>query len=184
MIANITQFKDHGTLIDAWLVVRDHFKGKAAPVLLLAGHQREKPTLTKLKMQAFDLGLSSDDIKFLGPVEDVSGLIADSDLIVHSSIKEGCPNAVCEAMALAKAVVATDIPGCRQAMGDQGEPWLAGHLDSNGLALRIISLLENDELREQVGRMNFKRVKSEFSIQSMNFFYQQLVEKGLGVRLG
>jgi glycosyltransferase involved in cell wall biosynthesis len=180
MIANITEFKDHETLIAAWRLIRDHFK-LLPPVLLLAGHQRDQASLKRLKLQAFDLGLSGDDIKFLGPVGDVSSLIAASNLMVHSSITEGCPNAVCEAMALGKAVVATDIPGTQQALGEQGQPWLAAPKDSAGLARRIIDLLEDGALCARVGHDNHKRVQSEFSIGAMNLFYQRLIEKQLGV---
>jgi glycosyltransferase involved in cell wall biosynthesis len=184
MVANITSFKDHATLIDAWVTVRQHFNGRASPVLLLAGHLREQSTVAKLKMQAFDSGLSNDDIHFLGPLNDVPGLIAESDIVVHSSLTEGCPNAVCEAMALAKAVVATDIPGCRQALGEVGARWLAEPQNPESLAAKIIQLLEDESLRTQQGKDNLERIKAEFSIAGMSRYFQDLIEKGLGVSLG
>ena len=184
MVANITSFKDHATLINAWVIVRQHFSGRASPVLLLAGHLREQSTVAKLKMQAFDSGLSNDDIRFLGPVTNVPGLIAESDIVVHSSLTEGCPNAVCEAMALAKAVVATDIPGCRQALGEVRARWLAEPQNSESLAAKIIQLLEDESLRTQQGKDNLERIKAEFSIAGMNRYFQDLIEKGLGVSLG
>lgn len=184
MIANITTFKDHATLLEAWVAVRRHFAGRATPVLLLAGHLREHVTVARLKTQAFDLGLSSDDVRLLGAVGDVPGLIAQSDLVVHSSLTEGCPNAVCEAMAMARAVVATDIPGCRQALGEDGAPWLAEPRNPAALASRMIRLLEDDDLRRGEGRRNQLRIREEFSIAGMNRELQQLIEQGLGVSLG
>lgn len=180
MIANVTPFKDHSTLLQAWDLVKRHFAGRPAPVLLLAGHLRESSTVTDLKVSAFGLGLSSDDVKFLGPVTDIFDLILSSDLIVHSSLTEGCPNSVCEAMSVARAVVATDIPGCRQALGDQGQRWLVEPHNAEALATRIIRALENDELRTQAGEMNRQRIRSEFSIEGMNRFFQTRIEAGLG----
>lgn len=183
MIANVTPFKDHATLLDAWVIVKAHFGGSQAPVLMLAGHLREAATVTDLKLQAFELGLSSDDVKFLGPVEDVADLIVSSDLVVHSSLTEGCPNSVCEAMSLARAVVATDIPGCRQALGEQGAAWLAPPGDAQALASRIIEALSNGPLRAAAGEMNLRRIKSEFTIDAMNRFFQAQIERGLGLPL-
>jgi glycosyltransferase involved in cell wall biosynthesis len=183
MIANITSFKDHSTLLDAWAKVRTHFDGANPPVLLLAGSLSEKATVAKLQMQAFDLGLSSNDVRFLGPVDDVVEVISASDLVVHSSVTEGCPNAVCEAMALGRAVVATDIPGSRQALGDDARESLATAHDPKALADGIIRMLENEELRSETGIRNRQRVRSEFSIDRMNAFFQELIEKHLGVSL-
>jgi glycosyltransferase involved in cell wall biosynthesis len=183
MIANITSFKDHSTLLDAWAKVRAHFGEAKPPVLLLAGSLSEKATVAKLQMQAFQLGLSSNDVRFLGPVDDVVEVISASDLVVHSSVTEGCPNAVCEAMALGRAVVATDIPGSRQALGDNAVESLATPYDATDLADRIIRMLKDNELRSETGIRNRKRVRSEFSIERMNGFFQGLIEKHLGVSL-
>lgn len=183
MTANIIPFKDHATLIQAWVRVKAHFGENRAPVLLLAGHLREQETVTQLKLRAFELGLSASDVRFLGPVSDVADLMLSSDVVVHSSLTEGCPNAVCEAMALGRTVVATDIPGCRQALGDAGEQWLAAPRDPDDLAARIIKALGNEELRAAVGEVNRARIKSEFSMAQMNEFFQTQIEKGLGSSL-
>jgi glycosyltransferase involved in cell wall biosynthesis len=183
MIANITSYKDHPTLLDAWRIVRKHFESDP-PVLLLAGSVSETTTVARLQMQAFELGLSSDDVRFLGAVDDVVEVISASDVVVHSSLTEGCPNAVCEAMALSRAVVATDIPGSRQALGEDVPGSLAPPGDAGALAERIIRLLENNEQRLLAGKRNRERIRSEFSIDAMNSFFQQLIEKHLGMPLG
>ena len=184
MLANITPFKDHATLLKAWVSVKERFAEQpspvALPVLLLAGHLRDSATVTALKAMAFELGLSSDDVHFLGPVTDVFDLIRSSDVVVHSSVTEGCPNAVCEAMSLARTVVATDIPGCRQALGAQGERWLSEPGNPDALAKRIVQALDNDTLRAETGEMNRQRIKSDFSIEGMNLFFQTRIEAGLG----
>jgi glycosyltransferase involved in cell wall biosynthesis len=182
MIANVTSFKDHSTLLDAWSVVRNRF-GNEKPVLLLAGRLSDTTTVARLKTQAFELGLSALDVRFLGPVADVVGLISASDLVVHSSITEGCPNAVCEAMALGRAVVATDIPGSRQALGDDSDESLAPPKNADALAKLIVAMLEDDHLRTINGQKNRKRIRSEFSIEGMNRFFQSLIESGLETRL-
>ncbi len=182
MVANVTTHKDHDTLISAWQLVRRRLSSKA-PVLLLAGFVKETKLVSSLKLKAFELGLSSDDVRFLGPVQDVADLMSSSNLVVHSSLTEGCPNAVCEAMALERAVVATDIPGCRQALGDAGEDWLARPSDPEDLAAKIIRLLGDDNLRRRIGAANRERIRTEFTIEAMNRFFQEQIEKGLNCSL-
>jgi glycosyltransferase involved in cell wall biosynthesis len=183
MVANITRFKDHATLLDAWSAIRNYFPESDLPVLLLAGSLTDTSMVARLQMQAFNLGLSSRDVRFLGPVENVIEIFSASDLVVHSSIKEGCPNAVCEAMALGCAVVATDIPGSRQALGAGAVESLVPPRDADALARHIIRMLENDDLRTTSGQKNKQRMRSEFTISGMNRFFQSLIERGLNTTL-
>lgn len=179
MVANVTAFKDHETLLRAWVRVRNHFSSRERPVLHLAGHLRDQETVIKLKVLIFELGLSKEDVEFLGPVEDVERLVMDSAVVVHSSLTEGCPNAVCEAMALARPVVATDIPGCRQALGEEGYEWLAKPRDEIGLADKIIRLLESEETRITEGARNRRRIETHFSIDRMNQFFVDCIRANL-----
>jgi glycosyltransferase involved in cell wall biosynthesis len=184
MVANVTPYKDHPTLIDAWRMVRNRFPGPHGPVLLIAGSVADKEKVSSLMTQAFHAGLSADDLMFLGPVDDVPELMSASDLVVHSSVTEGCPNSVCEAMALGRAVVATDISGCRQALGDDSAEFLSPPRDAADFAARIIRMLEDPALRARTGEKNRQRIRTEFSIDGMNRFFQARIEEGLGVALG
>ena len=183
MVANVTAYKDHATLIDAWAIVRRRFAGSAAPVLLVAGSLSDKATVNRLVSQAFHLGLSASDIVFLGPVDNVAEVMSASDLVVHSSLTEGCPNSVCEAMSLGLPVVATDIAGCRQALGDGASESLSSPRDAAELAERIIRMLEDPALRRATGDRNRERIRADFSIEGMNSFFQSRIEAGLGVGL-
>lgn len=181
MIANITSYKDHATLLRAWVDVVAAFSGLSEPIpmLVLAGHLGETEHVQYLKAQAFDLGLG-DFVRFIGAVESTDELIWESDLVVHSSVKEGCPNAVCEAMALAKAVVGTDIPGMRQALGEiESERLLAAPGDAAGLAGKIVAVLKDRDERLRIGAGNRRRIEQEFSIDKMTHFFLHLIERGL-----
>lgn len=184
MVANVTRYKDHDTLLEAWVMVREHFQDAVErPVLVLAGYLNETATVTALKLKAFDAGISSDDVLFIGAISDVRGLLSESDVVVHSSLTEGCPNSVCEAMAMGRAVVATDIPGCRQALGEDASEWLAAPRDPGALAARIIELLEDGKLRRRLGSENRTRIEKEFSIPGMNEFFRRQIESGMKCRL-
>lgn len=152
MVANIHPFKDHPTLLRAWKLVSDQF-GEEGPLLLLAGRPEEK-RLRALRNLAGELGIDHQ-LRFMGEVGDIPGLLNTVDLLVHSSTREGCPNALLEAMASGIPLIATDTPGSREALGE-ASAFLIPESDPEALAQGIVQLLENrdrlEECREEMRR--------------------------------
>ena len=162
MVANIHGYKDHATLLRAWRIVMDALHdANINPVLALAG----KPGDKQAECEALAKGMVG--VRMMGQVADVSGLLAASTLGVFSSHKEGCPNGVLECMATGLAVAGTDIPGIREAVGEQGQPWLAPENDAGALAQRVIALLKDENARKQAGQANRARIGAEFSPERM-----------------
>jgi len=133
-------------------------------VLALAG--RFGVAEKEIKALAYDLELGKS-VRFLGAVKDVDGLLSASDLSAFSSQAEGCPNGVLEAMAAGLPVVATDIPGVRDALGSNATKFLAPIGDPFVLAQKIQLMIDNPTLRLEEGEKNRARVKKEFSIEQM-----------------
>lgn len=157
MLANLTPRKDHETLLRAWPRVLQR-----APhsVLVLAGAPGE--SAAACRELAAGLGVAGQ-VRFPGAVSDVSGLLGAATLGVFSSRLEGCPNGVLECMAAGLAVAGTDIPGLREALGEEAAPFLAPAGDSGALADRIVALLADPELRVREGGRNRARIAQEFS---------------------
>lgn len=161
MVANIHRYKDHATLVRAWqLVCRGY--AAAEPTLLLAGREADTDSLKALIR---DLGLEAR-VRFLGQVKDVASLLHAADIAVFSSDNEGTPNGVLEAMAAGLAVVATDIPGCRDALGER-YAYLIPKRNPEAFAASILALLRDEKLRRQVGRELRQRVGKEFAVEQM-----------------
>jgi glycosyltransferase involved in cell wall biosynthesis len=166
MVANLHGFKDHHTLIAAWRRVVDRLSpsGRNAH-LLLAGANGDRTD--DVRRQIDDLTLNRH-VHLLGQVTDVPGLLGAVDLSVFSSVAEGVPNAVLEAMAAGVAVVATDYPGIREALGPSGESMLAREKDPVDLAEKIVRTADDAPLRASLGLQGRLRVASEFSIERMS----------------
>ena len=165
MVANLTGTKDHATLIKAWRQVLSSRPAGNFPVLALAG--RFGDAEKEIKALAYDLELGKS-VRFLGAVEDVDGLLSASNMGAFSSrADEGCPNGVLEAMAAGLPVVATDIPGVRDALGSNATQFLAPIGDPLVLAQKIQLMIDNPDLRQEEGEKNRARVKNEFSIEKM-----------------
>ena len=75
--------------------------------------------------------------------------LSDCDIVVHFSAWDAMPNAVVEAMAHGLPVVASDIPGCRDAVLDGKTGFIAG--DETALLERTLELIDKPALREQFG---------------------------------
>jgi len=165
MVANLTAYKDHVTLLNAFAQVKKEISPLRRVCLVLAGSHGE--TTVPLKALAFDLGLCGT-VHMPGTVRDISNLLAASDFVVHSSVKEGCPNAVLEGMAAGKCVVGTDMLGIRHAFGDTAaDIYLAPPGDSASLAALMQQMAEDPLRRTEAGRANRNRIETEFSVERM-----------------
>lgn len=162
MIANLHHAKDHATLLNSWRLVVDRFGSGA--MLLLAGRPSGKEDELADLVRKLGLG---ESVRFLGAVNDVAGLIAATDIGVHSSVREGCPNGILELMLGGRPVVGTDIDAIRDVVGPDGYAFLAPAGDAQALADRICHLAGSPDLRMQLGRSNAQRAQKEFSTEAM-----------------
>jgi glycosyltransferase involved in cell wall biosynthesis len=153
MIANFSPFKDHVTLIKAWNLVTRIFNRPCR--LILAGNQANHTKTIEVKDLVNNLGLTNSVI-YLDRVDDISGLLQAVDLVVHSSKSEGLSNVVLEAMASGRAVVGTDIPGIRLALGNLD--CYAPVQNAKRLSQIILELLINTEKRNNFGKRNREAV--------------------------
>jgi glycosyltransferase involved in cell wall biosynthesis len=102
-------------------------------------------------------------IDYLGETEDVRTFIADADCVVLPSYREGLPRTLLEAAAMAKPLIATDVPGCRHAV----EPGVTGLLcqarDADSLAEAMLEMVRAPgEVRERWGAAGRVRIEREF----------------------
>lgn len=165
MVANLHRFKDQATLLKAWRLVVNCFQSERRQAfLLLAG--RFGNTTDMLKALAYDLELGQQ-VRFLGHVDDIAGLLAASDLGVFSSQTEGLPNGVLECMAAGLPVVATDIPGIREVFGQEETNCLAPPGNAEQLAETILLIAQNEDLRLRLSQQNQERIRLAFNPQRM-----------------
>ena len=177
MIANITNRKDHETLLKAWkIVIQDcKIKNLELPFLILAGRKAE--TYDKLRLLAFDLNLSNH-IALVGVLNPVQDVISQSLFCVFSSNLEGCPNGVLECMEQGKAVIATNISGVVQALGNKyNSQCLSEPNNAEDLASKIISLYEKPSLLVEIGQYNKQRINTEFSVKKMAEAHLELISQ-------
>jgi glycosyltransferase involved in cell wall biosynthesis len=161
MLATLGPKKDHATLLRAWQGVLADLAPRGREALLLLAGQSVRGGGEAAKALAYDLDLGRS-VRFLGYVDDVGGLLEASDVAVLSSRSEGLPNAVLEPMAKGLPVVATDIPGVREAVGPDGVALVAPPGDSVALARAIARAAEDEDLREEARIRNPASIARRF----------------------
>ena len=165
MVANFRQQKDHTTLLHAWKQLVATLPDKRpSPRLLLAGVPQE--SYESVQRLVTNLGLR-DTVTFLDQVRDVSGLLSATDIGVLTSIHEGLPNAVIEYMASGLPVIATDLPGNREALGDKPDQPYVSRGDSDRLAEMLAALIGCPAKRERLAERNRERAQELFSVATM-----------------
>jgi len=102
-------------------------------------------------------------VEWWGHREDMPAVYAAAMLVVLPSYREGLPKVLLEAAACGKAIVATDVPGCREIVRDRFNGLLVAPRDSTALAAAIEELLSDQALREVMGQRSRTRVLAEWS---------------------
>jgi glycosyltransferase involved in cell wall biosynthesis len=174
MIAHLHRYKDHETLLRAWAILQKENTGVATR-LVLAG--RQEGTHARLLRVGRDLELT-DSVLLPGFTDDVSGLLAASDIGVFSSRCEGMPNAVLEYMTAGLPVAATRIAGIAEALGAD-YPLLVPAGDARALADALLVLVRDQDARRRLGERNRRRARERFSVAAMAERYAAVLERCL-----
>jgi glycosyltransferase involved in cell wall biosynthesis len=104
----------------------------------------------ELKEEAYRAGVS-DKVKFLGWRDDIPEIMQILDIFVLASLNEGMGRVLVEAMASGKPIVASDVGGIPDLVKDGHNGFLVGPGDVNGLSLAIKKLIEDEQLRLEMG---------------------------------
>ena len=119
-------------------------------------------------------------IKWFGYRNDVAEILKQCHIVCLPSYREGFGKVFVEAGASQRAVVATNVPGCREAVEDGRNGLLVEPKNVGALTAALICLLEDDQLRLKMAAEGRNRAENEFSSATINkqtiAVYQQVLE--------
>ncbi len=104
-------------------------------------------------------------VECLGYRQDIAELFAQANIVALPSYREGLPRVLVEAAACARAVVTTDVPGCRDAITPDITGLLVPVRDSKSLADALQRLIEDVDLRFQMGQAGRQLAEDAFAIE-------------------
>lgn len=158
IVGRLVPIKNHKMFLDVARIVRTrspHLKVKF--VVVGDGEMRDE-----LEKRARDMGMEGFVI-FTGWIENVEEVYADLDIVALTSINEGTPVSLIEALAAEKAVVATDAGGVRDVVFDGLNGVLAKNRDAEDFFTKLIALLNDKERRSTLGGKGRVTVERQFA---------------------
>lgn len=178
-VGRIDPIKDLETLVRSFTTVKRATPGARLKLFGPVPNGNE-PYRTKVRQLVSHLNLA-ESVTFEGPVQPVHHAYHAADLVALSSISEGFPYVAIEAMMCGRPVVATQVGGVGEAVGDFGR--MVDARDPEELGTAIAELLGDVQLRKQLGSGARERALNLFTLTRMYDGYRGLYDE-LGVRRG
>jgi glycosyltransferase involved in cell wall biosynthesis len=176
LVARLDPIKDHPTAIRACAKAAADVPGLK---LVLVGDGPEREAIEGLVRDQKLEGL----VRLLGTRSDVPRLLVGADVLLLTSVSEGIPLTVIEAMAAGLPVVCTDVGSLSDVVRHGSEGYLAPARDAAGLADHLARLGRDPGLRADLGHRARQRAVAEFSEAVMADRYTALFDRALGRRV-
>jgi glycosyltransferase involved in cell wall biosynthesis len=173
----VDPIKDLETLIRAFALVREEIP--RARLRLFGGTPRGGEAYReRCEALAAELG-HADAVTFEGRVDDIRDAYAAGNVVMLSSISEGFPFTLIEAMSCGRATVSTDVGGVREAVGDSG--LVVPPREPEAMAGAALELLRDPRRRAAMGEAARLRVIEQFTLrQTVDTFRSIYLELTLG----
>ncbi|HWQ34189.1 MAG TPA: glycosyltransferase [Blastocatellia bacterium] len=173
MVARLQPVKGHRYFIEAAAQVARELSDVH---FVLVG---DGPLRDEIVSQAVEAGIA-ERLHLLGDRADAARLVAGFDLSVLTSLHEGLPNAVLEAMAAGTPVVATRVGGTAELIRDGVTGWLVPPADPAALAGRIMRALQNEYESAEFAAAAQQQVGEQFCmsrmVSSVESLYDELMQ--------
>jgi glycosyltransferase involved in cell wall biosynthesis len=120
-------------------------------------------------------------IEWRGYVKNMPKILSEANIVVLPTYREGVPKILIEAAACGRAIIATDVPGCREIVRHKENGLLVPIQSPVALAKAIKFLIENPEVRKKMGAKGREIVERQFSdkviIKQTISLYERLLNK-------
>lgn len=173
MIARLLRDKGVQEFADAARIVRRAVP-RARFQLIGATNAANRTAITAETVQAWqDEGI----LDYIGEVDDVRPYITSAHCVVLPSYREGAPRTLLEASAMARPVIATDVPGCRAVVDRDKTGLLCQVRSAESLAEACQSFLDMPlEARHQMGLLGRKKMEAEFDQALVITAYREAIQ--------
>lgn len=174
MVASFSKAKDYKTFLSAAQIILNLRRDVTFVVIGYQTDSMRIKSLIETKWRQY--------FKFLGTKTDIESYINAMDICVLSTFSEGISNSILEYMALGKPVVATDGGGTNEILIDNKTGFLVKVSDPKDLSEKIQILLQNENLRLNMGIAGKKCVQEDFSIDKMKNKYISVYKELILIR--
>jgi glycosyltransferase involved in cell wall biosynthesis len=163
MMARLIKDKGVCEYADAARIVRQRFPEAR---FLLLGPTDSNPTA--IPRSLVDAWEEEGAIEYVGAVADVRPFLADAHVCVLPSYGEGLPRSIVEAMAMGRAVITTDVPGCRETVVEGRNGILVPPRDANALARAMCRLIAEPDRLSAMGIEGRSLAEERYDVHQVN----------------
>lgn len=121
-----------------------------------------------LKQDELQPYIDDGSIEYFGEQTDVRPYLAQCNVFVLPSYREGTPKSVLEAMSCGKAILTTDAPGCRETVMEGKNGFLVPVKDDKAVAEKMLFLYHNPDICEQMGNASREIAEQKFDVRHVN----------------
>ena len=133
---------------------------------------------TSIKENEVDNWINEGLIEFIPFQDDIRSVLSDSNLVVLPSYREGTPKTLIEAASMAKPLIATDVPGCREVVNHEVNGFLCKARNPVSLAAEIKRYIElDDSSKIEMGKKSRELAEEKFDIIKVNNCYINEINK-------
>ncbi len=115
-----------------------------------------------------DAWVADGTLEFLGRLSDVRPAIAACSVYVLPSYREGTPRTVLEAMAMGRAVITTDAPGCRETVVDGDNGFLVAVQSVDALEQAMLRFVQDADLAARMGQRGHQIAQDKYDVHKVN----------------
>jgi glycosyltransferase involved in cell wall biosynthesis len=159
-IAFLTPRKAQDVLIQALARLPEKIRTRVRVVLV---GEEEEAYAGRLRRQVKDSGLE-ENVLFLGVRSDIRPILAGLDIVALPSYSEGLPRTLLEAAAMARPVIASDVPGSRDVVESGRTGLLCRAGDSTGWADGLLQMVNDPGGREEMGVQGRRLVEEKYDV--------------------
>ena len=132
----------------------------------LVGWIDENPSA--IAQAELDEWIADTRLIYWGKLSDVRPAIAESSVYVLPSYREGTPRTVLEAMAMGRAIITTDAPGCRETVSNGVNGYLVGVKSVDDLVQTMQYFIEDRKLMDYMGQRSREIALNKYDVHQVN----------------
>jgi glycosyltransferase involved in cell wall biosynthesis len=167
-VANLVPYKDYFTVLKVLKRVKIegfHF------LYIIIGDGPNKESI-KTKISEYDL---ESNVLLTGRIQNVDDYLSIADIMIHSSLGEGCSNAILEGMKHGLPIVATNVGGTPEITTEKNA-FLFDYGDAEKLYQNLDKLLNNRELLNKMGNFSYQLIIEKFKVEKMIENYEKIIK--------
>lgn len=163
LIARLIKDKGINEYVDAAQIVKKTYPNVS---FRLAGWIDNNPA--SIKKETIDHWSNEGIIEYLGKLKDVRPAIQNCSVYVLPSYREGTPRTVLEAMAIGRAIITSDAPGCRETVIDSENGFLVPIKNQEYLAEKMIELIKSPQKTYLMAEKSYTLAKDKYDVHKVN----------------